>query len=610
MGDELKQQGRTGSLTTPLGEDQLVLTGFDGAEGLSELFEYRIDALSTEKNIDFDRVLGQTCTVRLKLFDVQDRYFSGIAVEAQAVGMLEDLYSYRLVLRPALWLLTRATNCRIFHNKTALEIVKNVLSERNVNFKPLANREYPKLEYCVQYRETDFSFVSRLMEQHGIYYYFEHSANDHIMVVADSIASHTPIEGLETIRYLPTLVGLASGEQSFVTWSSERRFRTGKVELRDYNFVRPNENLTGDAQATEKYEKAKDFEFYDYPGKHDDKGAGENYAKIRLGAEQSIDHRRFAAGEAVNLFPGGLVTVREHSVEGENAQYLVLRCVHRFATQFYRSTARVPRSEQPYHGNFELAPAAHEFRAPIITPKPVVHGPQTAKVVAGSKDKDSEEIDVDEHGRIKVRFHWDRNEDRSCWLRVAQMWAGSNWGSQFIPRIGMEVVVEFLEGDPDRPIIVGAVYNGNNKHPYALPDNKTQSGLKSDSSQGHGGYNELMFEDKKGSEKVSMRAEKDHNVLVRNQQTVNIGENYSDGGASRQTTLVNGDDTLQLSQGSQTINIQVGKQTTTVMQSIGITSTTDSITLTAGASSITISQGSIQISSPQISLSAPEIDLN
>ena len=620
MSEELQQDRRVASLMTPLGKDKLVLSRFEGSEGLSELFEFRVECLSIEQNIDFDSILGASCTVKMTFYDGPDRYFDGIAVEAQTLGMRQDLYVYRIVLRPSVWLMTRTSNCRIWHETTALDIIKDVLSGDGIDYRPATTRSYPSLEYCVQYRETDFAFVSRLMEQHGIYYFFEHSQGSHTMVLADAASSHKPVPGYASIRFTPTLTAGHIREQTLNNWSAERRFRTGKIELRDYNFKQPNSNMTGDATGHESYAKSQ-MEFYDYPGKYDDQGVGQTYAEVRLDAEQAFDHRRFATGQAANLFPGGLVSVQEHPIPDENRQYLLVRCSHYLVTEAYRSAGSIAvRDERPYHGDYEMQPSDRVFRAPIVTPKPTVYGPQTARVVA-RPGKDGEEIDVDEegYGRVMVHFFWDRDDKKSCWIRVAQMWAGPQWGGQFIPRIGMEVVVDFLEGDPDRPLIVGAVYNGVNAYPYSLPSNKTQSGIKSDSSKGHGGYNEFMFEDKKDGEKIRMHAQKDHEVTILNLETTEIGEKYTDGGDSRTTTLINGGDnftidkgpqTTSLKNGSQTVTIQNGQQSTTVDKSITFESQGDTILLKTGASSIKLTSQAIEISSLKVTVTAPEIDHN
>lgn len=584
MSDELKQKGRISSLSTPLGQDKLVLSRFEGTEGLSELFEFRIEALSKSGEVDFDQLLGRSCTATMDFYADGDRDFDGLLVEAQAIGMREDIYVYRMVLRPTLWLLSRTTNCRIWHDLDAFQIISEVLGEREVAFRDARTRKsLPKLEYCVQYRETDFAFVSRLMEQHGIYYFFEHEKGRHTMVLCDAMSSHKLIPDGHEVRFIPVAVSSHIHEQCVYHWSSERRFRSGKVELRDYNFKTPNARMDGTSASSAGYAHSK-LELYDYPGKHKDQGEAQRYAEIRLDAEQALDHRRYAAGEAPTLFPGGLVTITEHPIDSENGNYLVLRATHHFSTELFRSgSGAAAMNDRPYQGNYELLPQKRVFRAPLMTPKPVIHGPHTAKVVA-QHGVNGEEIDTDEHGRIRVRFHWDRDDKRSCWVRVAQMWASNKWGGQFIPRIGMEVVVEFLEGDPDRPLVVGAVYNADNMYPYSLPANKTQSGVKSDSSKGHNGYNEVMLEDKKMSEQIRVHAEKDLNTTILNAETRKIGERFKPplGAASRETTLLMGDDKLTIQSGNRETTVAVSdKLTIGLQQEIKVGATQSS---TVGAS--------------------------
>jgi type VI secretion system secreted protein VgrG len=309
----------------------------------------------------------------------------------------------------------------------------------------------------------------------------------------------------------------------------------------------------------------------------------------------------------VSLFPGALVKLERHWKQSENIQYLVLRASHSFYTESYRSGAP-PLPERIYQGSYEFLPSDRTFRSQIVTPKPIVHGPQTAKVVGQS----GEEIDVDEHGRILVQFYWDRKNMQSCRVRIAQVWSGKKWGGIFIPRIDQEVVVEYLEGDPDRPLVTGTVYNNDNKVPYTLPNNRTIAGWKSDSSKGHGGYNELIFEDKKGSEMIGVHAQKDLNLVILNSETREIGESFTPprGSASRTTTLKNGDDVLTVQIGNQNVTI-AGDQTIEVDQSISTTadlmiSTTAmvSMTLTVGMSTITITPASISLTSPAINVTA------
>ncbi|MCI4678277.1 type VI secretion system tip protein VgrG [Rhodoblastus acidophilus] len=573
----ISQSGRPGQLITPLGDDIFALVGFDGVEGLSELFEYRIEALSENEDIDFDRALGRNCALKFTSPNGPDRYFNGVLVEARAAGAREDLFVYQLVLRPWLWLLSHSADCRIWHEADALDIIKEVFRDRGfTDFKDATTTNFPKLEYCVQYREKDLDFVSRLMEQHGIYYFFMHSAGNHILIIADSKSSHHPIPGHAQINYFPRAQARRDQEH-FHKWSAERRFRTGKYELNDYDFKKPGKDLTARKQANSSYQKGS-MEIYDYPGKYVESPDGDHYADVRLKAEQAQDRRRYAEGNAISVFPGGLTKVERLASASENMEYLVVRASHSFAQQSYRSGGD---GEADYSGAYELLDANIPFKASLVTPKPRICGPQTARVVG----KDGEEIDVDEHGRILVLFHWDRKRKKSCRLRVAQLWSGKQWGGQFIPRIGMEAVVEFLEGDPDRPLVVGTVYNGDNKFPYALPDNKTQSGVKSDSSVGHSGHNEFMFEDKKNAEKIAMHAQKDHEVEVLNKEKWEIGAQFTGGGACRSTLLVNGGDDLTINMGDKTTTLMEGSETTTLMAG------NQTITLMAGGQTMTLLAG-------------------
>lgn len=576
----LSQTNRMGALKTPLGDDVLVLKSFDGHEGLGELFEFHVDALSEQENINFDQAIGKACTIKLKTHQGKERFFCGILTEADWLGGdpnyvtdKEKYFSYWLVLRPWFWLLKSRADCRIFLDKKVTEIIQEVFTKAGfssgTDFK-LPSGSYDKIDYCVQYRESDFAFVSRLMEQYGIYYFFEHKDGQHTMVLADSRSSHSTIPDLPTVNYNPATGGYNRQEQNLLSWMSRRRFRTGKVEFNDYDYLKPPKNLLANKEASENYTHSK-YEVYDYPGKYDEKDKGEQFAKFRLEAEQALDHRRQAEGDAASLFAGGLVTLEKYPTSAENKEYLVVRARHSFGTQQYSSVS-TGGDRLGYSGTYEFQPSDRQFRNLPLTPKPRIYGIQTAKVVT-KKGEDGEEISTDEHGRIWVKFYWDREPQKTCPIRVAQVWSGKQWGGQFIPRIDMEVVVEFLEGDPDRPLVTGCVFNGDNKYPYKLPDNKTQSGLKSDSSKGHGGYNEFMFEDKKGSEDIRMHAERDHDVTVRHAETWTIGEIFTPpkGSPSRTATLQNGDDQLTIEMGDQTVSIPMGSQSTTAMLTISNT---------------------------------------
>jgi type VI secretion system secreted protein VgrG len=616
MAGQLKQSDRVADFTTPLGKDVLVLINVNGSEGLGELFEFNIEALSEQENLDFDKALGQGCTLKLKAYAGKDRIYNGILVQAQSFGKREDYHRYKMVLRPWLWLLGHKADCRIFLDKDVKDVIKDVFTKAGFNdFEFRTNSDYDKIPYCVQYRETDLAFVSRLMELYGIYYFFEHSDGKHTMVLADSRSSHKAIPDLPKVSFIPLTKGELRGEQHLYEWVSERRFRTGKVQFNDYDYLKPKKNLLAPSEASEKYAHSK-LEVYDYPGKYDEEDKGKKLSRFRLEAEQAFDHRRLIHGDAASLVPGGLVTVEKHPTDAENREYVVVRSNHRFASHHYRTISTPDKDvdmvkealqahhtgddkDQVYHGDYEFQPSDRPFRMMPVTPKPRIYGIQTAKVV-GKKGEEGEEISTDEHGRIWVQFFWDREPQLTCPIRVAHSWASKKWGQIFIPRVGMEVVVEFLEGDPDRPLVVGAVYNGDNKVPYDLPDNKTMGGMKSDSSKGGNGYNEFVLEDKKGSENIRMHAEKDNDVTVRNAHTLKIGEIFMPpkGSPSRDTTLQNGDDQLTIQMGDHTISIPMGSQTTTAMLTI---------THTVGMTTVNLTPASKSVESPVINHTAETV---
>jgi type VI secretion system secreted protein VgrG len=574
MAGKLTQDKRIAELTTPLGKDVLVMSSFNGTEGLGELFEYTLEALSEDENIDFDKAIGQACTVKLLAYQGKVRFFNGILTLARWAEKQDDYFKYHLVLRPWFYLLGYKADCRIFLDKNVKDIIQEVFTKAGFNdfiFKTTA--DYDTIAYCVQYRETDLAFCSRLMEEYGIYYFYEHSDGKHTMVLADSRSSHKPNPDVPKLPYMPLANDDLALDQYLGGWISERRFRTGKVEFNDYDYLKPTKKLRESNEASEKYTHAK-LEVYDYPGKYDEEDKGKKFSKFRLEAEQSYDHRRHVTGNAASLFAGSLVTVERHPLSSENREFLVVHASHRFSIQTFRSGGG-GGSEHVYHGDYEFQPSDRPFRSLPVTPKPRICGIQTAKVV-GKKGEENEEISTDENGHIWVQFFWDREPKKSCPVRVAHAWSGKKWGTQFIPRIGMEVVVEFLEGDPDRPLVTGCVYNGDNKVPYDLPGKKTQSGTKSDSSKGHHGYNEFMFEDKKGDELIRMHAQKDHLVQINANQTgyvgaVELDSPYQGGdqtwtvGHTRTWTIQKGDDNLDIQMGNQNITLWLGNQSTTLM---------------------------------------------
>ncbi|MEM0906652.1 MAG: type VI secretion system tip protein TssI/VgrG [Pseudomonadota bacterium] len=589
MADALKQDLQVAELNTPLGKDILNVVRFDGVEGLSELFEFSLEALGERESLDFNKIIGENCTVTVKGKTVS-RHYSGVLVEAAHLEASASFNTYRLVLRPWLWLLSRTSDCRIFHEMSTPDIIQDVFQNRGFNdFTIRLTEGYPTREYCVQYRETDLDFICRLMEEDGIYFYFEHENGRHTLVLADAKSSHNPVEGLSDIMYVERVMDAIAKKETIHSMIQRRSLQSGKIALNDYDYEKPSASMKSDHTNPTGHTRD-DLEIYDYPGRYTETSDGDRFARVKLEAAQALDQRRQATGDAPALAPGGLIKVTDHPQASENIEYLVVRCEHHLSNQHYRSSGGGDGGD-PYTGRYEFQPSDRPFRAPALTQKPKVHGPQTAKVVGA----DGEEIDVDELGRILVRFHWDRRNDQSRRVRVSQPWAGNQWGGIHIPRIGQEVLVEFLEADPDNPVVIGTVYNGERSVPYELPANKTKAGIKSNSSKGGSGYNEIVFEDKKNSEELGIHAQKDMNIVVLNSETREIGERFSapTGQNSRKTTLKKGDDELELSTGKQKIDIAQSQNTkagTEIVIEAGM-----KLTLKVGGSSIELTPAGITI---------------
>jgi type VI secretion system secreted protein VgrG len=521
------QSTRQAELITPLGPDTLLFHQMVAHEGMSQLFEYDLVVLSDDENICLTDLLGQHAHVELELPNDATRFFCGHATRFSFVGFQGNLAKYMVKLRPWLWFLTQAQNNRIFQNKTVPEIVKSVCNDHG--FTDIDDRltdSYDSREFCVQYRESDFDFVSRLLEEEGIYYYFVHEAGKHELVLADAISAHAPFGNYDLVPWYPPDAHDHRERDHIDHWELCQTVRSGKYAMRDFNFEKPQNSLEAKAKVERPIEHG-DYEVYDYPGRYREVVPGEKFARKRIEALQAEFEVMNGSGNARGLQPGHLFTLENHDRDDQNREYLILSVTHDVTQDDYDSTSAGGSDSFNYGCSLQAMPSSEPFRPPRVTPRPIVHGPQTAYVVGDA----GEEIWTDKHGRVKVEFHWDRadqnNSNSSCWVRVSQSWAGKQWGAQFLPRIGHEVIVEFLEGDPDRPIITGAVYNEGNKPPYDLPANATQSGIKTRSSKGGNAdnFNEFRFEDKKGSEQIYMHAEKDRSTVVEHDDTLEIGNN-------------------------------------------------------------------------------------
>ena len=545
----ITQDNRLLSILTPLGKDVLLLQKMSASEALSELFSIDIELVQEETTasfeateVDIHKLLGQRAIINVLHEDGTTRYFNGI-INRFSQGIRNSRFSfYHATIVPDIWVLTQKIQSRIFQQISVPDILKKVINGFNVKYELQAT--YEQRNYCVQYHESDFDFVSRLMEEEGIYYYFEHTAESNKMIIADTPQSHRDCRPKKSkIPYFNQSDGGTYQDNSILTWRIDYQLQTGKVALWDFNFQLPKQKLDVSNESKFNDGNSHDLEIYDYPAgyarKYDgiNKSGGDqssNLQKIfpdrtKTGKilMQSIDAKYKTANGVANccaLTAGYKFGLIGHPNKKNNEQYVITAVQHEAEqSPAYVSSEQISRA---YENNFSCishSSGKTPFRPPIKTPKPIVHGNQTAFVVGPA----GEEIFTDKYGRVKVQFHWDRDgqvdANSSCWLRVAQSWAGKNWGMMFIPRIGMEVVVNFLEGDPDQPIIVGCVYNSDAMPPYKLPDEKTKMAIKSDSSKGGQGFNELRFEDKKGSEQVFIHGEKDLDMRIKHDRMEFIG---------------------------------------------------------------------------------------
>jgi type VI secretion system secreted protein VgrG len=585
------------------GVSPLLLRQLRAKEELSRLFTYEVDMFSAKDDIDPIDLLGKPMTVSVRLAqNAQTRHFNGIVASFSYQGRADGNSRYHAVLRPWIWLLTQNFDCRIFQNMTAPNIFEKVCKETH-GFSDYTltslSESYRKREYCVQYRESDFSFVSRLLEEEGIFYYFEHDEQKHTLVLADDNSDFPDVTGEKDVVFRPPGESRVDLEHISV-WSVGHEVQTGACVLDDYDFTKPRVDLAGRSAIQRKHSHAA-YEMYDYPGLHWEATDGETLARIRIEEVQSRHKRYSGVADHRNFTPGRAFKLKDYPREKEDTEYIIL------ATDIKVDSAEVEQfraeAENLFEVSFKAIDRSDPFRPERLTPKPFVRGPQTAVVVG----KNGEEIWTDKYARVKVQFHWDReghsDENSSCWVRVSQVWAGKNWGGIQIPRIGQEVIVDFLEGDPDRPLITGRVYNDGQMPPYALPDNQTQSGIISRSSKNGTpeNFNELRFEDKADEEKIYIHAEKDFERIVEDNDVLKVGfEKKSPGSQTieifkdRTATIKTGDDGTTVEKGNHAINVKAGESLIEAAQKI---------TLKVGGSTITIEPAKITLSSPEIAIS-------
>ncbi len=579
------QENRLIGIETPLGKDVLLLRGFSGQEGLSRCANFDLDLLSHDPDVKFEDIIGKRVTLRVTLGADKKRYFNGFISRFMQTGSDRGLANYRATMVPWLWFLTRTSDCRIFQKKSIPDIIEKIFEDLGFTDYKVHLQGFEPLDYCVQYRETDFNFVSRLMEQYGIFYFFEHEKDKHTLVLANDPDACQPCKEQETVKWDAQGSG-ALAEDVITTFQWEQTLRPGKYAVTDYNFETPSTSLAAEMKSTIEVGGNGRFEIYDYPGEYGKKNQGDTIARLRMEEEEArcvvvsgtSSCRVFTSGYRFDLI--------DYVRQDMNQAYLLTSVHHAASVGGTYTTTALAKDESAYTNSFTCIPHKIPFRPPQVTPKPIIQGSQTAVVVGPA----GEEIYTDNYGRVKVQFHWDRegqfDEYSSPWIRVSQVHAGKGFGGIDTPRIGEEVIVGFLEGDADQPIIVGRVYNAKNMPPNGMPGAGMVSGLKSNSTPGGGGNNCIMMDDTKGNELYSMNAQYnctenvgnnrtttigvDDSLTVGTNQTVGIGADRKEtvGGTENvtitghRTETVNGGETVTVNSGrSHTVN---GMQTTTI----------------------------------------------
>ena len=566
-------ENRLLSIATPLGDDVLLPTGFSGHEALSRLFVYQLDLLSPREDIQPKELIGKNVTWTVRHSDAEPRFFNGFVNRFAAGGTgLNSMRAYRIEVVPWLWFLTRTSDCKVFHpNKTTPVILSEVFTQFGfaslVDDTHVKNFKYVPREYCVQYRETAFNFVSRLMEDEGIFYFWKHENGKHTLVLCRQKSNYLDCPEKE-VKFSS---GSLAENLTVSAWQHEFEARSGAMALSDYNFTAPPQKVLDMVATTNTVVDLPPFapfELFDYPGDYKARGEGADRLAIRMEEEETPHAVVNGASNCGSFFPGGKFKMVEHEIAAEKDKEYVLTSVQHTA----HDTTFGNTGSSGYQNSFSCIPAAVTFRPARTTPRPVVQGCQTALVVGPDKD----EIHTDKFGRICVQFHWDRlgkrDENSSVFIRVGTPWAGKNWGMIHIPRIGQEVIVDFLEGDPDRPLVIGSVYNNDNMPPYDLPKNKTQSGVKSRSSlKGTpDNFNEIRFEDLKGKEAITIHAERDMNSTVEQNESHRVfgSQNISVGAenvnAGTKTETIFGDTTIKITKGNYDFDVEKGTSTTHV----------------------------------------------
>ncbi|MET1254938.1 type VI secretion system Vgr family protein [Aliikangiella maris] len=519
---KLKQENHLHSIETPFGKDVLVLDKCTGSESLSDLYSFDLSMVSETEALDPKKIIGKPVGITVNLEDGNKRYFHGRIVEFQSGGTIRsgEFHRYYATLVPELWFTQKTQDCKIFQDKSFKEIIEYVLGKYGISYKFDLTGSYAKHDYCVQFNESDYTFICRLMQEEGLVFYFEHKKSSHQLIITDDVSTFKECE--------EGAVHFSQGNENdaVVGVRGKYKFSTGTHFTKNFDFKAPNNIPSGfEKVAKPLFPDVLNHEIYNYPGEGLTAADLKKESKIKTQAYNKENYIVDGASGNYSISPGKKFKITDSALKQHKNQLLqIVNCRYILIDETHLNQGS---AERKFHTLFETAEAGTPYRAGNLIKKPQVPGVQSA-IVTGPKDQ---EIYVDEFGRVKVQFHWDRDgkydEKSSCWLRVSQAWAGKSWGTFFHPRIGDEVLVDFIDGDLDKPIVVGRVYNGKNKTYYSLPENKTKSGIKTQSTLkgSNTNFNEFTFEDKKGEERIYIHAEKNMDTEVENDQTLTVDHN-------------------------------------------------------------------------------------
>jgi type VI secretion system secreted protein VgrG len=623
------QSNRIAALRTPFGADELGLLSFTVSEELGQIPSFTIEAVCEKKSLDPNKILGHEVGITFNVANGKKRYFHGYAIRFNRAAIHGRYFVYSMTVVPWLWFLTQSKNCRVFQNKSVVDIAKKVFQDRGFSDVELKlQSSHTPWEYCIQYRESDYNFVSRLLQQEGISYFYKYEESKNTLVLADSPSAHEPFPGYDQIKMQRDTASDEANRERIREFGIQSHHVAAKFTHTDYDFEKPRVNLRAQSEIAGSYAKA-NAEVYDYPGEYIQHDDGDSWARIRMEELNAQSERGHGETDSRGIAAGSVFTLTESPFQEENKKYLVISAQYQVNAGEFGSHRG---GDEVVQCQFTVQPGDKQFRPGTTSAKPKVYGVQTA-VVVGPK---GEEIYTDKHSRIKVQFHWDRegkkDENSSCWVRVAQPWAGKNWGAVSIPRIGQEVVVNFLEGDPDQPLVIGSVYNADQMPPYELPSKMVVSGIKSQTHKGQG-YNEMSMDDTAGKEKITIHGQHDLNTTIEHDEThiIKTGDRTIKVETGKHTETVKGDTKITIESGKYEHSVATGTadynvkgalteycdttQATTVKNKITIKSNEADIEVNAatkirlitGASSIEMtSDGIIKISANEINIEGHE----